>query len=171
VTEKRKKNKTRRCRPFIKKLNRNSDSNKSSNKSTSAPKMFRYAKFYNIADKVELSIDDEDVSRKERRNKFDNNIINELNSNSKYQTGDILFIGDVNYPFAIVDEKNQNINFTIREHPEELPFGRMLNKVKEHKVKYQKIFENVNELGEFRELFVGDNEEEIINDYKDAGIY
>ena len=133
--------------------------------------MFRYAKFYDIADKVELSVDDEDLSEKERRDKFDNNIINELNYNSKYQIGDILFIGDDDYPFAIVDEKNGNINFIIRDHPEDLPFGRMLNKVKAHNVKYQKIFENVNELGEFRELFVGDNEEEIIDDYKDAGIY
>jgi len=133
--------------------------------------MFRYAKFYNIADKVELSIDDEDLSDKEQRKKFDNNVINELKSNSKYQIGDILFIDDDDYPFAIVDEENGTLTFAIREHPEELPFGHMLNKVKAHNVKYQRIFENVNELGEFRELFVGDNEEEIIDDYKDAGIY
>ena len=84
-----KKNKTRRCRPYLKKLKSISQSNKSSNKSSkkslnksskksiSAPKMFRYAKFYNIAAKIQLSIDDEDLSDKDQQKTFDNKVINE----------------------------------------------------------------------------------------------
>ena len=177
-----KKNKTRRCQPIIKKLKQTPRSNKStpspkklkqtprSNKSTPPPKMSRYAKFYNIADKVELSTKEQlKLSSKKIKEKVHNNIISELNSSNKYKIGDILFIGDDETPFAIVDEKNGKFTFAVHENPENLPFGRMLNKVKEHNVKYQKIFES--ELGNLRELFIPVDEEDIIDAYKNEGIY
>jgi len=132
---------------------------------------YRYAKFYDIADNVELSIDEKQLPILERRDIFRNKIRNELNSDNKYKVGDILFIDDDDYPFAIVDEENGTLTFALNDNPEYLPFGRMLNKVKAHNVKYQKIFENVNELGEFRELFISDDEENVINDYRNEDIY
>jgi len=132
--------------------------------------MIRYAKFYNIGDKVELSNDEYmELSSKQIKEKFHNNITSELNSNNKYKIGDILFIGDERSTFAIVDEKNGNITFALNDNPENLPFGSMLPKVKLHKVKYQKIFES--ELGNLRELFIPCDEEDIINSYKNEDIY
>ena len=133
----------------------------------------RYAKFYDIADVVELSNDDEDLSRIERRDKFNNNIIGELRTNPKYKVGDILYTGNDDYPFAIVDEQNGDKIFTVNDNPAYLPLFRMLPKVKEHNVKYQRIFENVNELREYRELFFRNEGEVpgIVADYIHAGIY
>ena len=177
-----KKPKTRRCQPFIKKSKKTQRSNKSvspakkmkqtpqSNKSTSPSNMVRYAKLYNIGDKVGLSSKEQmKLSSKKIKEKVHNNIMSELNSSSKYKIGDILFIGDDDTPFAIVDEKNGKISYAVNDKPENLPFGSMLRKVKEDKVKYQKMFES--ELGNLREVFVPVDEEEIIAAYKNEGIY
>ena len=83
-----KKTKTRRCQPFIKKSKKTQRSNKSvspakkmkqtpqSNKSTSPSNMVRYAKLYNIGDKVGLSSKEQmKLSSKKIKEKVHNNIM------------------------------------------------------------------------------------------------
>jgi hypothetical protein len=168
--------KTRRCNPFIKKssltkkLKRNVSVKKSLSPKSS-PKMTRYAKFYNIGAIVEVH-NQIDLSRKQVEEKFNNNINNELNSNDKYKIGDILFTGGENFPFAIVDEKDGKLTFKVNDNSENLPWS-IMPKVMANHIKYQKLFEGdeLDKLGDVRDIFISGSQEDMIVEYIKAGIW
>ena len=130
--------------------------------------MTNNANFYDISENIELSkADNRNLSPKETINKFHTNIINELNSNSKYKIGDIIFLGE---KFAIVDQTLDKLNYVLGDHPVNLPFGSILSKIQENNIKYKNMYDILRS-DSLYELFIDGDEEEIFNAYKQANIY
>jgi hypothetical protein len=108
----------------------------------------RSAKFYDIVNEVESSS------------------IERVLENDKYKLGDILLIGD--NEFAIVDEDSHGRrSYTIGDA--EIAFDhRILPKLKEQGIVYEEMLRNDSDSGDY---YLRSDLEEMIQAYKDAGIY
>lgn len=133
------------------------------------------ANFYDISNKIDenyhlnqyVTIDDDELHNK---------VISYLNDNNHIKTGDIIFIGSTYetrqyYGFIMVDKRN-DIKYVSAEEATNLPFenSNLKDFLKKNKIKYGKLFNNLNE--KFSLLSGFSNEkEEVEEDYKNIGIW